>query len=125
MIDVIPSEIAGWADVVLPESNYLERYDDLNVGWFREPFVSLRQPVVDPPHDQKPNWWIAKELGKRLGVAEYFPFDHIEDYLKYRVKAAGLDYAELKEKGVLLGAKQPNYFDEGIPEEFLHSFGQG
>ncbi|HXG00771.1 MAG TPA: molybdopterin-dependent oxidoreductase, partial [Bacteroidota bacterium] len=33
VIDVIPSEIAGWADVVLPESVYLERHDDLNVEW--------------------------------------------------------------------------------------------
>ena len=46
VVDVIPSEIAGWADVVLPESMYLERYDDLNVELFREPFVALRQPVV-------------------------------------------------------------------------------
>ena len=47
VVDVIGSEIAGWADVVLPESTYLERYDDLNVQTFREPFVALRQPVVD------------------------------------------------------------------------------
>ena len=41
VVDVIPSEMAGWADVVLPESTYLERYDDLNVELFREPFVAL------------------------------------------------------------------------------------
>ena len=49
VVDVVASEIAGWADVVLPESTYLERYDDLNVELFREPFVALRQPVVEPP----------------------------------------------------------------------------
>ena len=65
VVDVIPSEIAGWADVVLPESVYLERYDDLNVEWFREPFVALRQPVVGSPHDQKPNWWIARRRWRR------------------------------------------------------------
>jgi len=43
VVDVIPSEIAGWADVVLPEAVYLERYDDLHVSWFRQPFVGLRQ----------------------------------------------------------------------------------
>ena len=47
VVDVIPSEIAGWADVVLPESVYLERYDDLNASPFREGFVGIRQPVVD------------------------------------------------------------------------------
>ncbi len=28
VVDVVPSEIAGWADVVLPESIYLERHDE-------------------------------------------------------------------------------------------------
>ena len=36
VVDVIPTDTAGWADVVLPESSYLERHDDLNVEWFRE-----------------------------------------------------------------------------------------
>ena len=31
VVDVVGSEMAGWADVVLPEATYLERYDDLNV----------------------------------------------------------------------------------------------
>jgi len=124
VIDVIPSEIAGWADVVLPESNYLERFDDLNVGWFRDPFVSMRQPVIEAPDEQKPNWWIAKQLAKRLGLAEYFPFEHIEDYLKYRVEAAGLSYGKLKQKGVIVGAKQPNYWDEGVPAEFFTPSGK-
>jgi thiosulfate reductase/polysulfide reductase chain A len=79
VVDVIPSEIAGWADVVLPESIYLERHDDLNVEWFREPFVALRQPVVRSPHDQKPNWWIARTLANKLGLGNYFPWKDIED----------------------------------------------
>lgn len=73
VVDVIPSEIAGWDDVVLPESVYLERYDDLNVEWFREPFIALRQPVVESPHEQKPNWWIAKKLAERLDLGKYYP----------------------------------------------------
>lgn len=118
VIDVIPSEIAGWADVVLPESVYLERHDDLNVEWFREPFVALRQPVVESPHDQKPNWWIAKKLAEKLGLGHYYPWKTIEEYLEYRLKAAGLSYDELKKKGIIRGAKQPIYFDEGVPAEF-------
>ncbi|MDZ7764941.1 MAG: molybdopterin-dependent oxidoreductase [Melioribacteraceae bacterium] len=42
VVDVVPSEIAGWADVVLPESVYLERYDELNISPFKEGFVSLQ-----------------------------------------------------------------------------------
>ncbi len=118
VVDVIPSEIAGWADVVLPESVYLERHDDLNVEWFREPFVALRQPVVESPHEQKPNWWIAKKLAEKLGLGHYYPWKTIEEYFEYRLNAAGLRYEELKKKGILRGAKQPIYFDEGVPAEF-------
>lgn len=118
VIDVIPSEIAGWADVVLPESVYLERHDDLNVEWFREPFVALRQPVVASPHDQKPNWWMAKKLAEKLDLGHYYPWNDIEEYFEYRLKAAGLSYTELQKKGIIRGEKQPVYFDEGVPAEF-------
>lgn len=118
VIDVIPSEIAGWADVVLPESVYLERHDDLNVEWFREPFVALRQPVVEPPHEQKPNWWMAKKLAEKLDLGHYYPWKDIEEYLEHRATAAGLSYQELKKNGIIRGAQQPIFFHEGVPAEF-------
>lgn len=118
VVDIIPSEIAGWADVVLPEPVYLERYDDMNVEFFKEPFVAIRQPAVEPPNEQKPNWWIAKKLADKLGLGNYFPWNDIEEYYKHRLNAAGLNFDELKKKGILKGAKQPIYFDEGVPAEF-------
>jgi len=115
---VVPSEIAGWADVVLPESTYLERFDDLHVGPFKRPFVGLRQPVVEAPHDQKPNWWIAKRLAEKLGLGAFYPWHDIEEFLAWRVKEAGLDFAELKAKGIVLGEPEPLYFADGVPAEF-------
>ncbi len=118
VVDVVPSEIAGWADVVLPEAVYLERYDDLNTEAFREPFVSLRQPVVEPPNDQKPNWWIARELAAKLGLGAYFPWTHIEEFLEARLQKAGLSLAELKKRGVLTGPHRPINVEEGHPLQF-------
>jgi thiosulfate reductase/polysulfide reductase chain A len=118
VVDVIGSEIAGWADVVLPESTYLERYDDLNVDLFREPFVALRQPVVNSPHDQKPNWWIARQLAVKLGLGAYYPWKTIEEYLDHRLKGAGMSLAELRQKGVVRGKPQPIFFDEGVTPAF-------
>jgi thiosulfate reductase / polysulfide reductase chain A len=118
VVDVVPSEIAGWADVVLPESTYLERYDELNPELFREPFIALRQPVVEAPHDQKPNWWIAKELAARLGLAAFYPWRDIEEYLDTRLKGAGLSLAELKQRGIVRGPRQPVYFEDGVPPQF-------
>ncbi len=118
VIDVIPSETAGWADVVLPESIYLERHDDLNVEWFRDPFVAIRQPVVESPNDQKPNWWMAKTLAEKLGLGAYYPWKDVEEYLSHRVTAAGLSWDRLKRDGVIRGSKQPIYYEEGVPAEF-------
>lgn len=118
VIDTVPSEIAGWADVVLPESIYLERYDDLHTNPFKQPYIALRQPVVDAPADQKPNWWIAKTLAEKLGLGAYYPWKDIEEYLAWRVKAAGCSFEQLKRDGVILGAKQPIYFDEGATATF-------
>jgi len=124
VVDVVPSEIAGWADVVLPETVYLERYDDLNVEFFREPFVALRQPVVEPPQDQKPNWWIARELAIRLGLGEFYPWTDIEEYLDYRLKAAGHGLAELKRTGLVKGPQPPLYFEDGVAPEFATPTGR-
>lgn len=124
VVDVVPSEIAGWADVVLPETVYLERYDDLNVEFFREPFVALRQPVVPPPHDQKPNWWMARELALKLGLGAYYPWTDIEEYLDHRLKAAGYSLAELKQKGLVKGAKPTLYFEDGVVPEFATPSGK-
>ncbi len=124
VVDVIPSEIAGWADVVLPEATYLERYDEMNVEWFRDPFVALRQPVVHAPHDQKPNWWMARTLARKLGLGQYYPWETIEQYLQTRLDNAGLDFGELKRKGVIRGAKQPVFYDEGLTPEFATPSGK-
>jgi thiosulfate reductase/polysulfide reductase chain A len=118
VVDVIPSEIAGWADVVLPESTYLERHDELNVELFKDPFVALRQPVIASPHDQKPNWWIAKQLAEKLGLGAFYPWKDIEEYLGHRLKEAELDFATLKQQGIIRGKRQPLYFEEGAPAEF-------
>ena len=64
VVDTMPSEIAGYADVVLPQAMFLERHDELlaRVGP-QAAGSSLRQPVVPaPPANQKPGWWIAKQM---------------------------------------------------------------
>jgi thiosulfate reductase/polysulfide reductase chain A len=75
--ETIPSEMAGYADVILPDTTFLERHDDLLVGFGRIGWTSLRQPVVAAPHDQKPSWWIAKELAGKLGIPKSMPFKDI------------------------------------------------
>ena len=122
--DVLPMEIVGWADVVLPDATYLERYDDLHAGSFRDPFLALRQPAVDPMYDVRPPWWVAKELARRLDLDAYFPWDDIEDYLQKRLDPMGITLEEMKREGVKRFPRQPLYFENGVTPEFYTDSGK-
>ncbi|MCA9668661.1 MAG: molybdopterin-dependent oxidoreductase [Myxococcales bacterium] len=114
-IDVLPAEIVGWADVVLPEATYLERTDDLHVPAYKEPYVALRQQVVPPMYESKPGWWIAKQLGERLGLGAQFNYQSSEDVVRRRAAAAKIDFAALARDGVVLGKRVPACRDDGLP----------
>jgi thiosulfate reductase/polysulfide reductase chain A len=64
------------------------------------PYIGLRQPVVQSPHDTRPAWRIAKELGTELGVGDYFAFSNFEEYLSTRLQGSGVTLEELKRKGI-------------------------
>jgi len=100
VIDTMPMEITGWADVVLPECTYLERFDDIRTGPHRKPQIALRAPAAEPLYETKPAFWMARELAKRLGVIEYFPFEKIEDQLDWQLKQVGSSLEEMMKLGV-------------------------
>ena len=114
VIDVLPAEICGWADVVLPESTYLERCDELWNPSYEQPFVAVRQQVVKPMYDSKPGWEIAKLLGQKMGLSDYFPWKDSTEYAMKRVKAAGLDCDQMQKTGVALGKRRPVCEEEGL-----------
>lgn len=118
VIDTHPSDTAGYADVVLPDTTYLERHDDFYMGSGKESWASIRQPVVDPPGDQKPAWWMAKQLAERLGVGEYMPFENMDEYLAKRCELSGLDYDQVRKDGIVMGPKQPITIEEGATISF-------
>ncbi|AEB08931.1 formate dehydrogenase subunit alpha [Desulfobacca acetoxidans] len=62
--DIFPTETTRFADVIFPAAAWSE--DD---GTFAssERRVSRVRKVSEPPGQAKPNWWIFKELAKRLG----------------------------------------------------------
>ncbi len=101
-IDILPSEITGWADVVLPECTYLERYDMLRLSQARQPSIALRAPAFEPKYDSKPAYWMARELARRLNLLEYFPAKTLEEYLDFQLKAIGSSLEEMKKIGVKL-----------------------
>jgi thiosulfate reductase/polysulfide reductase chain A len=122
--ETVPSEIAGYADVILPDTTFLERHDELLVGFGRTGWTALRQPVVAAPHDQKPSWWIAKQLAEKLGIGACMPFKDMEEYLSYRVEKSGYSWQALKKEGVIMGKPQPTTVEDGLALEFATPSGK-
>jgi thiosulfate reductase/polysulfide reductase chain A len=119
VVDTMPAEITGYADVVLPECTYLERYDDLRNKPERTPTLALRMPAFEPSHQTKPAWWMAKGIAERLGLGEYFPWQDYTEVLDWQLQQVGSSLAEMQKIGVRRFArKTPVYFEDGKPIKF-------
>jgi thiosulfate reductase/polysulfide reductase chain A len=114
VVDTMPSEITGYADVVLPECTYLERYDNLRNSGERYPSLALRMPAFEPRFDSKPGWWIAKQLGHRLGLDRYFPWNDYAEVIDWQLKQVGSSLDEMKKTGIKTFPRtRPKYFAPG------------
>ena len=113
VVETMPSEMTGYADVILPECTYLERYDDLRNSAERHPSLALRMPAFEPKYDSKPGWWIAKQLGKRLGLDDYFPWNDYAEKLDWQLQQVGSSLQEMRKIGVRnYPRKRPLYMPE-------------
>jgi len=126
VVDTMPMEIVSWADVVLPECTYLERYDSIRVSPHRKPAIALRMPAVEPAYETKPAWWMAREIGLRLGLKDYFNYEDIEEVLDWQLKQMGTSLEEMQKAGVKTFERSWNdlYFDENEDVEFWTNTGK-
>ncbi len=74
--DAFQSETVAFADLVLPDTTYLERHDamsmlDRPISEYDGPVDSVRIPVVEPKGDCKPFQEVLIELGSRLGLPAF------------------------------------------------------
>ena len=126
VVDTMPMEITGYADVVLPECTYLERYDDIRSSPHREPNIALRAPAVAPKHETKPAWWIAKKLADKLSLGHYFPWNDFEEVIEWQLQELGTSLEEMKVIGVKKFDRESGalYLREGEPYEFNTNTGK-
>jgi len=115
-IDVNYSETAWNADVILPESTYLERTDPVQVVQGLKPQIFLRQQAVPPRYDSKPGWEILKGLADRLGIGGHFPYHSIEELLEIQLKDTRVQIEDLEKKGFVVFSDKEIFWDrkEGI-----------
>ncbi len=110
VIDVQMSDTAWYADVVFPESTYLERQDPMEILPGIWPVAVYRQPVIQPLHDTKTTLEIVQGLAKRLGLSQYFDYT-IEQWVAAQVKELPLDtpLEYMKRHGVYSPPGGPKY----------------
>lgn len=118
VIDTMPMEITGWADVILPECTYLERYDTIRNSPHRDPYIALRAPAVEPKYNTKSAWWMSRELGFRLGLGDYFPYETQEEELDWQFSELVTSLDKMKKIGVKKFNREYDdlYPLEGLPD---------
>ncbi len=116
VVDVLPVDQINFADLVLPEATYLERYDPPSiVTTAKVPFVSVRNPVCDPLYESKPGWWIARETAKRMGLEAWFPWNTPAEHLAKMVEPLDINADELRTRGAVAFPGRP-YLDDQAPD---------
>ena len=75
-VDAYRSETVAYADLVLPDTTYLERWDcisllDRPIGTAHGPGDAIRQPVVQPDRDVRPFQEVLIDLGVRLKLPAF------------------------------------------------------
>ncbi len=121
-VDVMPTDITMWADILLPEVSYLERYDYIKTGtqWDlsekQQQFISARMPLVSPLFERKDQVFITNEIAKRMGYEADIPVKSAEDMVEKNLKVAGLSLAQLRKEGGI--HIQPGKNPYNMPDDF-------
>jgi formate dehydrogenase len=113
-IDLFANETTQKADFVLPVTTFLERRDMplMLMGFMLRPWVQATKAVVTPPPEVREEWWIFRELGKRLGIDATFtkndPQGVADELLRRSVFAADLGICDVESPLVHLENTYPH-----------------
>jgi len=110
-VDVNFSDLAWFADVVLPESTYFERTDGLQQANGLKPQIFLRRQAVGPRYDTREYSMIMKQLAERLGVGQYFPYNSMEELVRWQLEGTGFTLEDFDAKGFVAYGKDQIFWD--------------
>ncbi len=127
-IEVMLSDTSKFADLVLPDKSYFERWELLYMPWWYNfgHGIALRQPVVEAPGECRHSNAVFTELGKRL-VPEYFQFADDVEYYNIQLSGLELSVQKLQEMGGLwspgtLGFRKYEKAGFGTPSKKVHLY---
>lgn len=106
--DAFASEMTAFADLILPDTTYLERHDvmsvlDRPISEFDGPVDSVRVPVVPPTGECKPFQEVLIELASRLKFPAFTTADGQRKYRDYPDFVVNFQTAPDSGTGFLIG----------------------
>ncbi|WP_333974192.1 molybdopterin oxidoreductase family protein [Burkholderia cepacia] len=106
--DAFASEMTAFADLILPDTTYLERHDvmsvlDRPISEFDGPVDSVRVPVVPPTGECKPFQEVLIELASRLKLPAFTTADGQRKYRDYPDFVINFQTAPDSGTGFLIG----------------------
>jgi len=116
--DLFMTETAKLADFFLPATAFPERKIIKDYFYEGLPLIALSNNVVEPSADCLDDWQIWCELGKRMGYADYFPWQSADELLAYLLKPSGITLEQLEQNpaGIIYRQldRQRKYEEEGL-----------
>ena len=106
--DAFQSETTAFADLVLPDTTYLERYDTMSlldrpISDFDGPSDSVRVPVVEPKGECKPFQDVLVELASRLRFPAFTNPDGTRRFRSYKEFIVNFETEKGSGQGFLAG----------------------
>ena len=116
--DLFMSETARLADVFLPSITFWEGDILKDYQFVGLPMAVLANKVVEPLGECRDNWQIWAELGRRMGYAEYFPWQTTDELINDLLEPSGITIEQLREhpSGVWYGnmGQKQKYLEKGL-----------
>ncbi|MBW1975315.1 MAG: molybdopterin-dependent oxidoreductase [Deltaproteobacteria bacterium] len=110
-VDIQWSDIAWHSDIVLPESIFLERTDCVQQVNGLKPQMFLRRQAVPPKYDTKPYAIIIKELAAKMGFGKFFPYETMEDLVRWQLEGTGFTLNDFEAKGFVSYTDKQIFWD--------------
>ncbi len=96
VVDKFMTQTARLADVILPASSCFEK-TQLNRAYLRNRLIRIQNQVIEPLAESWPDWKIVFELARRIGLAEDFPWQSVEEAIDYQLEPTGITVEKLRQ----------------------------
>ena len=98
--EIFMTPTAMLADYVLPGDVFSERNHIADSGaWSNR--LTLSEAVAEPPEQASSTFRFWTDLARRMGFADRFPWESLEEVLDHRLEPSGKTFAEFRESTVM------------------------